>query len=212
MTGDELRAGPLTDGPSVGVDFDSEWTALTPAFTMDTSQQSWTDAHYEQHCAVTGRLRWDGEELSLHGTGLRDHSWGPRDFSRIGRHCWIHAQWPDGRSFMVFHHESGGHVLSHVTVDDGESAEGRLTAPAPLADTFAGSLSGYTLDIETHDGRTIAITASVEQAATLSMMGTSELGIGASPAASHFLVEAQTRFSWDGDLAPGLTERTIRRA
>lgn len=212
VTGDELRAGALTDGRSVGVELTLEWLASTPAFTMDTSEQSWTDAHYEQHCAVAGTLRWSEGEFDLTGTGLRDHSWGHRDFSRIGRHCWIHASWRDGRSFMIFHHESAdGHTLSHVTVDHGSGAvPARFTGEVPLVDSLEEGLSGYTLELRTADGRDVVIEATVEQSPTLCMIGTCELGLGACPEASHWLSEAQTRFSWNGS-AQGLTERTIRR-
>ena len=45
------------------------------------------------------------------------------------------------------------------------------------------------------------------------MAGTSEMVIGRDPepTASHWLAEATTRFSWDGDEGWGLTERTLRR-
>jgi hypothetical protein len=214
LSGDELRAGPMTDGESVGVEMELEWIARGPAFTMDTSKQSWTDAHYEQHCDVSGRIAWGGEELQLSGTGLRDHSWGPRDFSPIGRHCWIHAQWAGGHSFMIFHliTRDGSHTLSHVTVDRGEGHEqARFTSEPPLISDLAGGLEGYRLELETEDGAAVVIDGEIEQASTLAMIGKSELGIGACHDASHWLSEAQTRFTWDGETAHGLTERTVNR-
>lgn len=213
LTGDQLRAGPLTDGQSVGVEFELTWEALGPAFTMDTSKQTWTDAHYEQHCTVTGRLAWGDQDVKLDGTGLRDHSWGPRDYGGVGRHAWIHAHWSNGRSFMIFYLVSrdGAHTLSHVTLDIGNGPEdAELTSAAPLCRNLSDGLDGYRLEILSSTGQTVIIDAEVEQAATLAMIGKSELGIGACTDASHWLAEGQTRFTWDGEHASGLTERTIQ--
>lgn len=211
VTGDELRAGPLTDGQTVGLEFELEWSAIGPAFTMDTSKQSWTDAHYEQHCTVAGQLTMDGQQLTLTGSGLRDHSWGPRDFAPVGRHAWIHANWDDGRSFMIFYLVSrdGSHTLSHLTLDTGDGPhEAELTSVAPLCADINDGLNGYRLEMKTTAGHTVVIDAEVEQAATLAMIGKSELGIGACTGASHWLSEAQTRFTWDGEATHGLTERS----
>lgn len=213
LTGDQLRAGPLTDGLAVGVEFELAWDALGPAFTMDTSKQSWTDAHYEQHCTVTGRLAWGDQDVTLDGTGLRDHSWGPRDYGGVGRHAWIHAHWSTGRSFMIFYLISadGTHTLSHVTLDLGNGPEdAELTSAAPLCRNLSDGLDGYRLEIRSATGQVVIIDAEVEQAATLSMIGKSEIGIGACADASHWLSEGQTRFTWDDESASGLTERTVQ--
>jgi hypothetical protein len=214
LTGAQLRAGPLTDGQSIGVEFDLTWNALGPAFTMDTSKQTWTDAHYEQHCTVTGRLAWGDQEVELDGTGLRDHSWGPRDYGGVGRHAWIHAHWSSGRSFMIFHllSRDGTHTLSHVTLDlGGGPQDAELVSAAPLCTKLSDGLSGYRLEMRSAAGDVVIIDADIEQAATLAMLGKSELGIGACADASHWLVEGQTRFAWDGEFAAGLTERTVMR-
>ncbi len=214
MTGAGLRAGPMTEGPLVGVDLELEWNAVGPAFTMDTSHQSWTDAHYEQYCEITGRIAVDGTELPLAGRGLRDHSWGPRDFSPIGRHCWIHARWPDGRAFMIFHLISAdqSHTLSHVAVDLGDGMQpARFAGDAPLVDDLDGTLRAFRLELETEAGHPVVIDGNITQALTLSMIGTNELAIGACPDASHWLVEAQTTFTWDDAISHGLTERTVDR-
>src|SRR5262245_6804346 len=78
--GDELRAGPLADGPLLAVDMDLEWECVGPPFDMDMSEQVWADikAHYQQHGRIRGTIEWAGERLELSGFGMRDHSWGPR--------------------------------------------------------------------------------------------------------------------------------------
>lgn len=214
VTGDQLRAGPLTDGLGVGVDMEVTWTARGAAFDMDMSGQSWGHTHYEQNCDLSGFIAFGDERIELAGTGLRDHSWGPRDFAPIDHHCWIHGQWPDGRSFMIFHLLTmQGQVLSHVTVDDGRGRmNARIVSDAPLIDTLVQGQDPYTLRFETERG-IVDITAQPGRSATLSMAGTSEMVIGRDPepTASHWLAEATTRFTWDGDEGWGLTERTQRR-
>jgi hypothetical protein len=215
VDGDRLRAGALTDGLQIGVDMELVWTARGPAFDMDMTGQSWGTTHYEQDCTVSGFLRYGDEQILLEGTGLRDHSWGPRDFAPIRNHCWIHGRWPDGRAFMIFHLVTmDGSVLSHVTVDDGRGRmPGRIASEAPLITDPAAGGSDYTLVFETERG-TVKIAAEVVQLGVVSMAGTSELVVGADPepTSSHWLMEGTTRFTWDGDEGFGLTERTIRRS
>ena len=204
----------MTDGESVGVEMELEWIARGPAFTMDTSKQSWTDAHYEQHCDVSGRIAWRGEELRAERDRAARPLLGPPDFSPIGRHCWIHAQWAGGHSFMIFHLITPGR-LAHALPRDGGPGRGPRAsalherAPADLRPCRrAGGLPPGAGD----RGRcAVVIDAEIEQASTLAMIGKSELGIGACHDASHWLSEAQTRFTWDGETAHGLTERTVNR-
>lgn len=214
VPGDDLRAGALTDGLSVGVHMELVWTARGPAFDMDMSGQSWGHAHYEQDCLVAGFIEATGERIELAGAGLRDHSWGPRDFSPIDHHCWIHGQWPDGRAFMIFHLLTmQGQLLSHVTVEDGSGRlPGRIVSEAPLIFDLGQAKDPYVLTFETERGA-VEIGAEVGPLAVLSMAGTSELVIGRDPepTASHWLAEGTTRFSWDGVDGWGLTERTVRR-
>lgn len=213
VTGDQLRRATLTDGVSVGVDMEVTWTARGPAFDMDMSGQSWGHTHYEQDCDLSGFIEIDGQRTALHGSGLRDHSWGARDFSPIDHHCWIHARWPDGRSFMIFHLLTvDGHVLSHVTIDDGHGRlPGRLISDAPLITDMANAGDDYVLRLETERGIS-EISAEVGQLTVLSMVGTSELVIGRDQeTASHWLNEGTTRFAWNGDGGWGLTERTVNK-
>ena len=214
VTGDQLRAGALTDGLSIGVDMNMTWNARAPAFKMDLPGLATT--HYEQHCNISGSLVYGDKHIELAGSGLRDHSWGPRQFSKVGRHAWMLAQWEDGRSFMIMYLVSadGAHTLNFVSVDDGTGQViGRLLTEAPLINDIAGGQQGYTLRIELPNKTVVEMTAEIIQVPTLSMVGPSELVVGADQTtdATHWLCEAATRFTWNGSVAIGLTERTVRR-
>ncbi|MCW5829696.1 MAG: hypothetical protein KIT79_10335 [Deltaproteobacteria bacterium] len=56
------------------------WSPIQRSEREDTAaaKMDFYKEHYEQHCAVTGTLSFDGKTISLEGVGLRDHSWGPR--------------------------------------------------------------------------------------------------------------------------------------
>lgn len=126
VSGAELRSGPVTDGPHVPVELHLDIAGFGTPFDYGTSslEQAWGKAHYEQHHRATGRLLVDGERFELDGTGLRDHSWGPRQFEWMGRTTWIHASFPDsGRAFaLCYVAESPPHVpekLLWTVVHDG---------------------------------------------------------------------------------------------
>jgi hypothetical protein len=216
VEGEEMRAGPLADGLSVGVDMETTWRGLGPAFDWDVSELTWADArsHYEQHCAVTGRLHFGEEEIELDGSGIRDHSWGPRDVAGIGRHIWAHAQFPSGRSFMLFHHVApDGNLVSHGLLDAGEGiVRAELIGSAPLLTDAEQAGDGYELHLRGGGDTAAVLSAEILQVAGLGLTGLSELvlGVPPGPPASHQLFEGQTRFTWDGETGYGLSERTVR--
>lgn len=214
VTGDELRAGPFIERGHVRLDVDLTFEALGPAFDLGALEnETWSSTHYEQHMRFRGTLEFAGQRITLSGSGLRDHSWGPRDMSRIDHHAWVHGQFPDGFTFMVFYlaavdGKAGGHAA--VSGPDGiEQAE--LKSPLPLLTDPADAVRSYELVLGTSAGD-ITIQAEPFQIATCSLTGPSELLFGAHPHANahHLLLEAQTRFTLNGKTAYGLTDRTVR--
>jgi hypothetical protein len=99
-TGDELRAGPLQDGPYIDVSLDFTSTASSPVFDFGAEKldQTWGWGHYEQHHEFTAALTIGDLRYDLRGVGLRDHS---RDWAGVGDTTWYHGQFPSGRSFVV---------------------------------------------------------------------------------------------------------------
>lgn len=55
--------------------------------------------HYEQHIAGTGHITVDGVRYDVRGFGLRDHSWGPRNWSAIPWYRWLPMNF--GRDFAM---------------------------------------------------------------------------------------------------------------
>jgi len=214
VTGDELRAGPFAERGHIRVDADLIFEALGPAFDLGAlDNETWSTSHYEQHMSFHGSLVFDGRRIPLSGKGLRDHSWGPRDMSRIDNHAWAHAQLPDGQTFMAFYlADVDGKAGGHAAVgwpDRMEPAE--ILTPLPLLTDPADAMASYEFTLGTSRGN-LTIHGEPLQIATCALTGPSELVFGAHshPGAHHLLLEAQTRFTVGGQACFGLTDRTVR--
>jgi len=215
VSGEELRAGALTDGPHIAVDMELIWTGVGPAFDMDMSEQSWASvkAHYQQHCRITGTIDFGGEHLDLDGYGIRDHSWGPRDLSRLGNHVWIYGELESGRRIMYFHHvaEDGVGLLEHAHEADDDPrplvAAGELAVPRP-PQAWA---EPYVIELRRADGEVLPLRGEILSAPALALTNGSEMQLGApGPDATHHLFECATRFEWAGEGGYGITEWSWR--
>lgn len=214
-TGDELRAGPLLDGTYVDVDLDVTITAASPPFDFGAEKldQSWGSGHYEQHHDFTATLIVGAERFELHGTGLRDHSWGARDWSGVGDTTWYHGHFPSGRSFMVvsvpgrppFEPFVYGVVSDRACVQTVDVA----TVPPVTAVYHRGGQYGtdspYDLELRTADGPK-TVRCEILQSMPLTFIPPTQIGIGThrGPHASHENVETMTKFTLDGEVGYGL--------
>lgn len=218
VTADELWAGPLTDGPAVDVDFEMTIEAMSPPFDYGAEklEQSWGTGHYEQHHEVTGRLTYGGNTIELRGTGLRDHSWGPRDWSGIGETTWFHGQFPDsGRSFMVISVPGRPPFerFRYAVVSDRERVYRAEVLEAPGADQVCKTGDTYELRLATGSGST-AIQVEVLQSMPMTFLAPAEIGHGIHyrPEATHDFVENMNRFTWDGEVGYGMVTGCRPRA
>ncbi|WP_433567263.1 DUF7065 domain-containing protein [Nocardia sp. CA-151230] len=96
------------------------------AHSFDTGGPAFAPNHYEQIMAVRGSVTVDGNALEITGTGLRDHSWGPRSWQAPWFYRWVHGSGPR-LAFMgaYFGAENGapvtggfvwdGHEVHHCT-------------------------------------------------------------------------------------------------
>lgn len=57
--------------------------------------------HYEQFVHVAGEVQVDGRTYAVNGRGLRDHSWGPRDWAGPLCYRWVTAALDDGSALMA---------------------------------------------------------------------------------------------------------------
>jgi hypothetical protein len=109
VTEAELRAGPLQAGSHVPFALDYTLEALTPPWDHETGKTrtgptvdtAYSKFHYAQHHRFEATLEFDGQVRAFSGKGLRDHSWGPRDWRKMGHTTWMQARRDDGYCFSV---------------------------------------------------------------------------------------------------------------
>lgn len=98
----------LGSGPAfTPFSFEVELTAAMPVWDLfqatDLDARDWGGVHHQQTLASRGTLRVGGVgEWSLDGCAFRDHSVGPRDFSRLGGDHFLGVLFPgSGRSITT---------------------------------------------------------------------------------------------------------------
>lgn len=215
VDGDAYRSGPLADGEHVPVTWEVTFTATSPPFDfgMEHLDQAWGQGHYEQHGTLRGTLVVGDERHEIDGTGLRDHSWGPRDYREIGTTTWLHAQFPaSGRSLMavLVTGRPPRPPFSVATVGDHRGVRHVRAEGLPEAHDLAATQADYAFTLIGDDLRA-QITAEVLKPLRAACAGPAELVLGTHrpPGVNHHYVDAFTRFSWDGETGYGITERTV---
>lgn len=101
---------------------DLKWRATSPIVNFDKvgtnpgqvgkqiAREKWTreyfkrlgelqQVHYEQAGQITGTITWRGVEHKVELTGVRDHSYGARQWQDWDRHLWYLGVLEDGRFF-----------------------------------------------------------------------------------------------------------------
>ena len=215
VNGEELRAGPYIPRRSEQVEVELVWEGLGPVFDLGhlSSNDTWSSAHYEQHGKVRGYITCGGKRTELSGSGIRDHSWGPRDLSRFNTHAWMSGQFQDGRTFEIFHIvDTQGRQATHAILGDAHSVrEAKMVSKVPLITDMNQVGNSYDIVLTTESGERAEIHADIIQAPPMVFAGASELLFGnhCPPTSTHLLFEAQTRYMWDGQVGYGLTDRSI---
>lgn len=211
----DLLTGPLRDGTHVGVDLAYTTTAASAAYDYGSAihGQSWGTGHIEQNELFTGRLRFEDKTIALAGTAWRDHSWGPRDFTRYGHHVFLNAHFPDsGRSLMIveLHGASPGKALRLAVESNARATVREVTlVRMPSTEDLKDERDTYEFEVETDMGHSV-ITVHVERPVPLAFLGTSQIGVGThrSEDAHHDWVPYFSRFSWQGETGYGCVERS----
>jgi hypothetical protein len=214
VSGAELRSGPLADGAHVAVQMELSWEGITPGFDYGKwmGQQAWGNAHFEQPCRVSGQLVVGDERWDLVGTGIRDHSRGPRFYGSVLEDWWLTGQFPSGRTFGVLEVTNIGDdkpLLSHGFVTDGDNVEPLEFQGVELVNvTDDGTPLEYRIRVR-HQGREQVIEARLLAAMPIALGEPNDIILGAAyPAVPLALTEAQTEFRWNEEVGYGLTERS----
>jgi hypothetical protein len=205
-----LDAGMLGDGPQERASFDLNVTGRLPVWDWGEveDEHGWGKLHYEQLCDVRGEFSLDGERFAFDGQGLRDHTRGPRDFTVFAKHIWAWANFPSGRGFILLQLIVGGQELSRTVVYDADGTHHPATLNnRPLLEARANGRDPYVLELG-DDG---VLSAELVHTLPNGFAGANDICIGYDTRvteAANF--ESFTRFTWDGEVGHGLTQRAIK--
>lgn len=211
----DLTDTPVTDGPLSEFDLDLVFEAAGSPWIMGGADIAnvWEKSHYEQLGRIHGSITVAGEAMPFEGTGNRDHSRGPRDFTSVRDHVWSSCLFPDGRFFAFYVVRS---TESAPTVAVGFLGDSTETSPVTVELAMlceSADISRYTFALR-HKNGVETIEAEVFPFATMSFLSPNDMVIGRSlhPAARQVVQEARARFTWGQTTGWGHSERSTASA
>ena len=214
---DRAYSGLVGEGRHVGLKIDLDWQAFGPVWGMrddDLSEQSWGATRYEQLCETSGTITVGGEQIAFNGTALRDHTRGPRDFLPVVKHACFSCTFPEsGRGLHVLDvivDDTNHHILRAAIVENGELHEAEIVRSTALIDTPEEAEGSYELELRWPGGHATIQAETVRNMPT-GLASENEFIVGLDTVESYnHCFEGFARYTWDGEVAYGLSERSIR--
>ena len=160
---------------------------------------------FEQLCRASGSLEIGDESFTIDGCANRIRRQSVRRTSMLWGHAWQAALFPSGRGFayITYPERADGKATyneGHVFLGDGELIPAKAIDP-PWLSSLAARGQDVTFGLETADGATYEIGGTTEISTFMVMP--KELAGGLQ------LQQAICRYTWDGESAPGMLERSI---
>ena len=213
----EQIAGVLkTRKPATKVKLDAEMTMVTPAWVQEVSadlaSMSEKDAanaqamgmgyRFEHHFRVQGTWEVDGTKRDFKGVGTRIHRQSIRRLEGFFGHCWLSAVFPDGRAFGCLAYPPLPGASEYSYNDACIYKAGRLIPArivnAPFLRRIVFEGDDVSVELESELGRTRI--AGVTALSTF-RVGNPDIG-------GLNLQQGGARFTWDGQSAYGMVERS----
>jgi hypothetical protein len=178
-------------------------------WVMEHQEEGWLMGYpwrFEQLCRASGWVRIDGVEHRIDGSANRIRRQSIRRTATLWGHAWQAALFPSGRGFGYITYpprKDGKPTYNEGYVFLGGS-DGLVPARAvdpPWLSSLAASGQDVSFGLETVDGVTHEIRGTTELSTFMVMP--KELAGGLQ------LQQAICRYTWDGETAPGMIERSI---
>ena len=157
-----LQANPGVDGRHIPVKVELDIVAAHPVWDPGANAvhvggdkglfASMSKMHHEQALTCSGFIEIEGNRTEYKAVGHRDHSFGPRDLSKLRRALWVNGTFESGWSFLQFEGElaglplmkrgglfEGGRIVE-CTVD--HQAELTVSAPEPRVFSMLMKIEG----------------------------------------------------------------------
>ena len=160
---------------------------------------------FEQLCRASGSLQIGDESFPIDGSANRIRRQGIRRTASLWGHAWQAAIFPSGKGFAYITYpqrRDGKATLNegHVFLGDGELVPARAVDP-PWLSSLAARGQDVSFGMEAADGTTHEIRGTTEISTFMVMP--KELAGGLQ------LQQAICRYTWHGESAPGMLERSI---
>jgi hypothetical protein len=156
---------------------------------------------FEQLVRVTGRVRVGAEEHTINGGGLRIRRTGVRRLAKFRGHAWQSTVFPSGRAFGYITYPpraDGKPTFNEGYLFDGEGGlVPARVAQAPWLGEPCAKGEDVSVVLETERGTTTI--AGESMLSTFMVFG---------PLAGFTLQQAIARYTWDGETANGMMERS----
>ena len=155
--------------------------------------------HYEQPGSVAGTLVVDGRRHPLAGRGMRDHSWGVRDWQQVPYWRWF-GMVVDPDNFIVLNNVGlgeGGETAGGFMMRDGEIAPIASCDTESELDPELGAQRSFTAKAVDALGRETTLRGRALEVAPLRQRRDGRL--------TH-VNEALTDYEWEGRRGTGISE------
>lgn len=179
---------------------------------MSGEQGSFISPRFEQLCRAQGFLDIDGERRAFKGQVLRIKRQGVRKFEGFWGHCWQSALFPSGRAFgiNVFPPRADGKPsFNEGFVFDGDGTlKPARAVTMPWMTKLLEAGEDVPLVLETADGL-----IKIQGTTYINCRSRGGAGGKASDVPSTFPIvqQAHAHYTWDGETATGMIERSTLR-
>ena len=161
--------------------------------------------HYEQPGSLAGVLEVAGERIAIAGRGMRDHSWGVRDWQAVPYWRWFGIV-VDPANFLMINNvgtPDGGEVAGGLVMRDGVGAEVTTCATESELDPELGCQRRFVARATDTLGREAVLEGEAISVAPLRQRRDGRLTL---------VNEGRTRLRWEGFEGLGISEYLTQTA
>jgi hypothetical protein len=222
----DQAAGIIPDGPRVDVEIHVDMTMVVPPWIQgemgaDARKRLEGDEgllmggdRYEQLFTATGTFRVGADTMEFEATGLRIHRQGVRDTSEFRGHCWQSAVFASGKAFGYIaypNHDDGTPAYREGYIYDGERMIPAEVVDAPWLTKFEPEAGPVPLVLQAEQRRLHIDGSTTTSTAMAGRSGLSKVAAISSSGArqSLFFHQGGARYTWDGENAYGMIERSL---
>jgi hypothetical protein len=209
-----LESAPAIDASVEPFACELHYRGVSPIWDLKdaVAGQSWSNAHWEQPCRVSGWVKYGGRRLPFDGAGIRDHSRGSRSFAQMGPYYFLNGEFPSGRAFGLLHVEPTSgvpHRMSTAFVVEAGELIGADVLSVPDDPTFSNP---FEVVLSGPHGRE-SITGTEIHSMTFSLQYPNDVLLGYREGQpQHHVREGQIRWEWAGETGYGVGERGVTLA